>query len=170
MLTGLVLLIGVVGLVAGALMMLPMKSVRLQLGLLLAADPVTLGPVAANKVALVTIPFSDGENFVYADLTYAAGNGLDPIACATGASEVGIDPVSQTQIITLKPGAGSGFRWVTTGGLVGPISVYGYALIDNGASKLLGVQALANPIVLSGDGYQIDADPVQMIFVLSPLA
>jgi hypothetical protein len=150
--------------------MQPQKAVRLQLGALLAADPTTLGPVLANKVSLVTTPFSDGENFAIGDLTYAAAHGLDPILCATGASEVAVDPVSQQQIITLKPGAGSGFRWVTTGGLVGPVNIYGFALMDNAAAVLLGVQALANPIILNGDGYQIDADPLQMIFVLLPLS
>lgn len=63
--------------------MLPMIAVRLQLGVLLAADPTTLAPaVDANKVALISAAFAATENLVVADLTLAAGHGLDPILCA----------------------------------------------------------------------------------------
>jgi hypothetical protein len=149
--------------------MLPTVNVRLQLGALLAADTTTLAPTLANKMALIVAPFTPSENLVYGDLTYGSTNGLIPIDLATGAQEVALDPVSQAQVITLVPGTGPGFRWVTSGSFSGPISVYGTALIDNGGTLLLGVQALPTPIVVSAAGYAIDLDPQTMTFVLQPL-
>jgi hypothetical protein len=148
---------------------LPMQAVRLQLGALLAADTTTLAPASANLVALIIAPFTPVETLVIGDLTLGSTNGLVPIACAAGAQEVAIDPVSQAQIITLIPGAAPGFRWVTSGSFSAPISVYGIALVTAGSAALLGVQQLPSPITFSEAGYQLNVDPAQMVFVLQPL-
>jgi len=167
--TGLVLLAAIL-LPVLVLGMLPMQAVRLRLGALLAADTMSLAPVLANKLAVIVAPFTEAETLQYSDLTLASTNGLSPIALATGSQEVAIDPVSQAQILTLVPGAGTGFRWVTSGTFPPSITVYGFALIDNAGATLLGVVTLATPIVLSATGYQVEADPQMMTFVLQPLS
>lgn len=150
--------------------MLPMKAVRLQVGALLAADATTLAPAMnANNIALITSAFVLDENLVVGGLTYATGNGLDPIDCAVGAQEVAIDPITLAQVITLVPGSAAGFRWVTSGGLSVPVTVYGYALLTHSAAALLAAAAFDTPIVLPGDGYQIDADPAQLTVVQQPI-
>lgn len=151
--------------------MLPMSAVRLQLGNLLAADATTLAPATnANKIALVVAAFALSENLVAADLTLAAGNGLDPISGSTGSQEVALDPVTQEQLITLKPGATSGFRWVSSGSFTSPITVYGFALLDSTLADLLAAELLPTPIAIVAAGYQIDIDPVTMTFNLQPIS
>jgi hypothetical protein len=150
--------------------LLPMKAVRLQLGALLAADATTLAPASlANEVALIIAPFALSENLTVASLTLGSTNGLSPINCATGAQEVAQDPVTGSQLITIVPAAGSGFRWVSSGSFTAPITVYGYALLTNAGAVLLGAQALPTPIVFQSAGYQLDIDPLQIGFVLSPM-
>lgn len=147
-----------------------MRAVRLQLGVLLAADATTLAPAAdANMVALIVAPFSNVETLVAADLTLATDHGLAPIACSTGAQEVAVLPNSSSQIITLKPGAVSGFRWVSSGVFPPNIQVFGYALLTNDLATLLAAQALSSPITISDVGQQIDLDPITMQFAQAPL-
>jgi hypothetical protein len=148
---------------------LPVQSVRLQLGALLAADTTTLAPASANLIATIVAPFTPSETLVIGDLTLGSTNGLVPIACAAGAQEVAIDPVSQAQIITMLAGAAPGFRWVTSGSFAGPITVYGFALVTAGSAALLGTQALAAPVTFTEAGYQLDVDPAQMVLVLQPI-
>lgn len=161
---------GVVGLICAAALMVPMKAVRLQLGILLAADATTLAPAMdANMVALITAPFTTQENLVATDLTLATDHGLAPIACAAGAQEVAVLPNSLAQIITIKPGATSGFRWVSSGSFPPTISVYGYALLSNDLATLIAVQSVPEPIAITDVGQQIDLDPITMQFVQSPI-
>jgi hypothetical protein len=89
---------------------------------------------------------------------------------ATGAQEVAIDPTSQAQLITLVPGSGSGFRWVTSGSFTAPITVYGIALVDSTGAILLAAELFAQPITVSASGYQIDGDPLQLVFNLQPVS
>lgn len=164
------LALGIVALIASAATMLPMRAVRLRLGTLLAADATTLAPASdANMVALVIAPFTNSETLVVGDLTLAADHGLAPIACATGAQEVALLPSSFAQIITMKPGATTGFRWVSSGSFPPPITIYGYALLDNALANVLAAQTLDAPVIISDAGQQIDLDPVTMQFVQSPL-
>jgi hypothetical protein len=156
--------------VVGLRFMLPMVATRLRLGTLLADDTTTLAPAEdANLLGLVTNSFTLVETLTAGDLTIASTNGLAPIACATGDQGVGIDPVSQQQIITIIPGMGT-FRWVSSGSFTEPITVYGFALTDSTGATLIAAQTLATPVVFSEAGYQIDLDPVQLVFVLQPLA
>jgi hypothetical protein len=147
-----------------------MIAVREQLGALLAADATTLAPgVNANKIALIGAPFTPRETLHATDLTLLSGNGLSPIQGVTGAQVVGLDPVTQQQVIVIKAPAG-GYQWVTSGGLAVTKSIYGYALLDSTLATLLAVQALATPITVSADGYLIDFDPVEMTIVLAPIS
>lgn len=149
--------------------LLPMKAVRLALGSLLSADASTLAPATnANKIALIIAPFSPTEDLVIGDLTLATAGGLAAVAGATGAQTVGIDPVTLEQRIQIKPPAG-GYKWISSGGGPYPIAVYGYALIDNAAATLLGVQTFNPPINVSDDGQLIEADPVNITFVAQPM-
>jgi hypothetical protein len=151
--------------------MVPMVAVREQLGVLLAADATTLAPAGSgNVVAVIIAPFTLVETLTVGDLTLASTNGLSPIVCATGAQEVANDPTSGAQLITIVPASGSGFRWVTSGTFPPSITVYGYALCTTALGALLGVQVLATPITLATTGQQIDADPLQMVFVPRPLS
>lgn len=150
--------------------MLPMVAVRQRLGVLLAGDATTLAPATAgNKIALVSAAFALSENLSIGQLTLAAGNGLDPILCATGAQETAIDPVTSEQVLTIVPAAGSGFRWVTSGTLAGPITIYGAALIDNLAANLLAAMTLPQPVAFHTAGYQLDIDPQTIQFVINPM-
>ena len=161
---------GLIALYLSLRSLLPMKAVRLQLGTLLAADPTTLAPATlANEVALIIAPFALSENLTVGSLTLASTNGLSPISCAVGAQEVAQDAMSGAQLITIVPGAGTGFRWVSSGSFTAPITVYGYALLTNGGATLLGAQTLPAPIVFQTAGFQIDLDPVQIGFVLQPM-
>ena len=152
-------------------LMLPMYAVRQQLGALLAADSTTLAPsVTGNILALIVTPFALTENLVPGDFTVATTNGLTAISCATGTQEVGNDPTSGMQIITIVPASGSGFRWLTSGSFSAPIPLYGIALLKSDSSVLYGVQQFATPIIVNQAGQQVDVDPVQMTFVLQPLS
>lgn len=150
--------------------MLPMKNVRLQLGTLLAADATTLAPATnANKIALVTAPFALSENLTAGALTLGTSNGLTPIAGVTGAQSVGLDPLTQQQIIQILSPAG-GWKWLTSGSFSGAITVYGYALLDTTLANLIAAALLPTPINVDAAGYIIDIDPVEMVFVLQPVS
>jgi len=149
--------------------MLPTKSVRQQLGILLAADTTTLAPVAANKVALVMAPFVPSENLVLADLTLADFTGSTPIAGVAGAQLVGTDPATLQEVITNKAPAG-GWRWITTALTHLPETIYGYALIDNAGATLIATATLPQPVTLSEIGDFIDLGSLELTFVLQPIS
>lgn len=150
--------------------MLPMIAVREQIGNLLAADATTLAPATnGNKIALITQVFTPSETLVASNLTLASGNGLDPIQGVTGAQSVGLDPVSQEQIILIKAPAG-GYKWISSGTIGTPITLYGYALLDSTLATLLAVQAFPTPITITAAGYLVDVDPTEMTIVLSPIS
>lgn len=150
--------------------MLPMRAVRLQLGNLLAADATTLAPATnANKVSLVGAAFALSENLTVSSLTLISGNGLSALAGQTGAQLVAQDPTTQDQVITLSPPAG-GWRWVSSGTIGSPITVYGFALTDSAVATLLAAGLLPTAIVITAAGYAIDLDPMLMTFVLNPIS
>ena len=147
--------------------MLPMRDVRLQLGELLAADTTTLAPVAANKIALVAAAFTPSENLVIGDLTLATFTGSAPIAGAAGAQQVGNDPVTGEQVITILSPVG-GYRFECSVAPASPEVIFGFALVDNAAALLLGVAVLASPITIRAVGDFVDLGAVEMRFVLQP--
>lgn len=149
--------------------MLPMKALRIALGELLAADVDTLAPVAANKIALIAANFGLNENLVVGDLTLASFTGSTPKAGAAGAQQVGIDPLTGDQVITILAPVG-GWRWECTAAPGAPETIYGYALLLADLSVLLGAELLDNPITISDDGDFIDLGSVPIRFVAQPMA
>lgn len=150
--------------------MLPMKPVRKQLGELLGADATTLAPAAnANKIALIKAAFVPEENMVPANVTLADFDGSDPLLAAVGAQQVGIDPATGAQIITIKEPAG-GWRWETTGLTNLPQTIYGYGLFSNDMATLLGLALLPAPVQLSEVGQEINLGVVKMTMVDEPLS
>jgi hypothetical protein len=140
--------------------MKPVRALSNQLSTLLAGDTATIGAAAANKVALINAPFVPGVNLLFADLSLSATAGLVPLAGVAGAQFESVDPVTGELIVEIKPPAG-GFRWETQVGFTGPETIYGFALIDNGAANLWGTQSLPDPIVLTAPNESIIAPPIQ---------
>jgi hypothetical protein len=150
--------------------MLPMRALRLALGELLAANAATLAPaVDANVIALVAAPFTPGENLVAADLTYATFTGSAPLEGATGSQQAGVDPVTSEQKITILAPAG-GWRWECTVAPVAPETIYGYALLNDDSTELLGVEVFANPIPIAAVSDFVDLGAVTITFVLQPMS
>jgi hypothetical protein len=150
--------------------MLPMKAVRLQLGELLAADATTLAPPALNnKIALVKAAFAVSEDLNAAALTLADFDGSTELSAGLGTQQVGNDPATGEQIITIKEPVG-GWRFETTGVTNLPQTIYGFALLDSTLATLIGAALLPAPIALTEIGQEINLGVVQMRFVTQPLA
>jgi hypothetical protein len=149
--------------------MLPVLNLRISLGSLLAADVPTLAPVAANKIALIAADFTPSESLVLADLTFAAGTGMAPIAGVAGAQIVGNDPITQEQVITIKAPAG-GWHWISSVPFTVPDTLFGYALTNGAGTVLLGVTKLDQPITIGNTGDFFDAGEVDIRFVLQPMS
>jgi hypothetical protein len=150
--------------------MLPVKALRLELGTALAADAATLAPVAnGNKIALVVNPFTPNENLVIGDFTLASFTGSTPLVAGTGTQEVGIDPTTGQQSITMKEPAG-GWRFACTVTPASPQNVYGYILMDNAAATLLAMQAFDAPITISASGQFIEIPYARLTMVLEPMS
>jgi len=150
--------------------MLPIKAVRLQLGELIAADATTLAPPAlANIVRLVMAAFAAEENLVVADLTFATFDGSTALAAGLGTQQVGIDPVTLEQIVTIKEPAG-GWRFEVTGATNLPQTIFGYALLTDGSAALLAVNQFLEPITLSAIGEEINLGTLKFTIVPQPMA
>lgn len=126
----------------------------------LATDTTTLANVSAPKVALIIAPFVPGTDLDAASLTFGSVFGLAPLACVAGSQNEGVDPINGDLLIDMKPPAG-GWRWETGIGFVGPVTVYGFALVDNTLANLYGTQLFANPIVLTVVNQVIELERVR---------
>lgn len=150
--------------------MLPMKPVRLRLGTLLAADATTLAPAADNNtVLLIMSDFTPNEDLVPADLTPATFDGSAGLLAELGAQQVGLDPTTGDQIVTIEEPVG-GWRWITTGLTNLPQTIFGYGLYNEALDTLLGVTKLDTPITLQGVGEEINLGAIQLRFVLEPIS
>jgi len=149
--------------------MLPTKALRLALGDLLAADVATLAPVAANKIALVINNFVMDETLPLGAFTLATFTGSTPKAGAAGAQQVGSDPATQDQVITILAPVG-GWRWECTVAPAAPETIFGYILTDNAGAVLLGMQLLDVPVTIVNATDFIDLGSVPMRFVVQPLS
>lgn len=127
---------------------------------LLAADTATLAPATlANKIALVMANFVPSESLKLSDLTLATFTGSTPILGTAATQPEGLDPATGDSIIDL-PAASGMYRWETTATTLLPQTIYGYALIDNGATKLLASALLDAPVTLTDINQRIDiGDP-----------
>lgn len=150
--------------------MLPMKLLRLALGNLLAADATTLAPAMdANKTALIAAAFNLNENLALGSLTLATFTGSAPKVGAAGAQQVGTDPLTGDQVITILAPAG-GWRWECSAAPGAPQTIFGFCLLDNAAAVLLAAEVLDNPIVITNVGDFIDLGQIPMRFVIQPLS
>lgn len=150
--------------------MLPMKDLRLSLGTALAADAATLAPVAdANKVALIKTAFALNEDLEIGDLILATFTGSTPLSGSTGAQQVGIDPATLQQRITIKEPLG-GWRWVNADASPLTQTIYGYCLINDAGDALLAAALLPTPITLTDIDQEINLGTVEMTFVAQPLS
>lgn len=149
--------------------MVPTKALRLQLGELLAADLTTLAPVAANKIKLINAPFVESEGLALGDLSFATFTGSAAKAGASGAQQAGIDPATQEQKITNLAPAG-GWRWECTATPGSPEDIYGYALVDDGNTTLLGTHMFPTAVSIAEEGDYIDLGAVEISFVLQPMS
>lgn len=140
--------------------MIPVKALANQLSTLLAADASTLAPPAlANKVGLVVANFTPTPATVYGDLVISAAASLTPIAVPVGAQAESVDPVTGEYVVEIIPPLG-GYRWETPPGFTGPVTVYGFALFDNGAANLWGSVKIDTPILLNGPNQVVTAPPL----------
>jgi hypothetical protein len=150
--------------------MLAMKSVRLALGDLLAADPATLAPAAnANEISLVMADFVEDENLVIGDLTLATFTGSTALSAGLGTQPTGIDPVTQDQVITMKEPAGS-WRWETGDAVNLPQTIYGFAFTTKTAGALLAVHRFDTPITLTQANQFIDIGKAEFRLVAQPMS
>lgn len=150
--------------------MRPVKSVRTQLGELLAADATTLAPaLAANKIALIAAPYVFDENMVIGDLTLATFTGSTPKSGATGTQQAGLDPATGDQLVTITPPAG-GWRWECTAAPATPETIYGAALTNDAGTTLLGVMTLLDAITVAGVGDEVNLGKVDMRINAVPIS
>lgn len=149
--------------------MLAMKSLRLRLGELLAAEAAYLAPAADNnEVALIKENFSLGETLVIADLTLADFDGSAPLLAELGEQQCGIDPITGDQVVTIKEPAG-GWRFETTALEGLPQTIFGYALTTKDGVALLAVALLPVAITLTEVGQEINLDKVVFRIVPEPM-
>ena len=149
--------------------MTPMRNVRLALGTALAAATPLNQPTDENIVRLISAPFTENEDLVVGDLTFADFDGSTAIDQPVGPAQVGIDPQSGEQRITVTEPEG-GWRFVTTGVTNLPQTIYGYALLTAASAALVGVHAFAEPIDLTAVTQEINLDKVTLTFVTQPIS
>ncbi len=150
--------------------MLPVKTIRLQMGELLAADSTYLAPaVNGNKVSLIAAPFTPDENLVLGNLTLATFTGSAAKVAGTGTQGTGVDPATGEQIITILDPAG-GWRWECTAAPGAPETIYGIALTDNGVTVLYGVEPFDVPVTIAAVGDQVQVGNVKLTVNSSPIS
>lgn len=150
--------------------MLPMKALRLELGTALAADAAILAPVADNnEIALIAASFSPSENLAISDLVLATFTGLAPKLAGLGTQNVGIDPATQQQSITIKEPIG-GWRFQCTVTPSPPQTIYGFCLTTKNGVALLGVEAFPVPITITEAGNFVEIGFARLTFVLQPMS
>lgn len=128
---------------------------------LLSTDTSTLAP-AANPpfVRLAMNAFVPTSEIAVGDITPATFDGYADIAAPTGAQLQSQDPLTQDSIVQMKPPAG-GWRWETTGLTNLPMTIFGYALIDDAETVVYGSELFPEPIVLNGVNQSITIGSVQ---------
>jgi len=149
--------------------MLPMSALRLSLGNALAEGAILSQPANAMIVRLIIAPFAESENLVVGDLTFADFDGSTGLDVALDDQQVGVDPVTGLQRVTLIEPLG-GWRWETTGVTNLPQNVYGAALLSNASAALLAVMTLITPVTLDAVGQEINLGTLSFTFVPQPLS
>lgn len=150
--------------------MLPKKPVRLQLGELLAADATTLAPAALeNIVTLLAADFALDEDTLVGSLTAATFTGSTPLDCGLGTQNVGIDPATGEQQITLLSPVG-GWRWECTAAPGAPETIYGAMLTNSTGATLLALHKLATPIVVQAVADEVQLGTLKLTIASQPIS
>lgn len=148
--------------------MLPMKSLRLAIGEALAAAEPLYQDTNANLVRLISAPFTPSEDLAVGDLTFADFDGSTAIACPLEEAQVGIDPNTGQQVLTVYEPAG-GWRFEVTGLTNLPQTIYGFALLTAASAALIAVATLAEPVDLTAVGQEINLDKLTLTVVAQPM-
>jgi hypothetical protein len=148
--------------------MLPVKAVRLQLGALLAADSTTLAPGAnGNEIALFINNVTPTENNVIGDFTPATFTGSTAKVLGTGTQNVGVDPTTGEQVITMLDPVG-GLNFICTVAPAAPQTVYGFILQTHLGVALLAIGLLPNPVTITNIGDMVAVDPATLRIIAAP--
>lgn len=143
--------------------MVPSQSIFDAMVTLLAADATGLANTTANKLALVVSTFTPSRSLALANITLATFTGSTPLSVGTGTQQVFVDPISNLKLIQLKEPAG-GFNWICTATPGTPETVYGWALLVNDLSAILGSGLLDTPIPISAAGQGVSIPYCRMAF------
>jgi len=146
-----------------------MLSLRLAIGELLAANLPLAQPTNELIVRLIAAPFSEDENLVVGDLTFATFTGSTALEVAVDDQQVAVDPVTSQQVVTLVEPLG-GWRWETTDAVNLPETIYGAALLTSASAALLALHTLPTPIGLTAAGQEINLGALQFRINLSPMS
>jgi len=141
--------------------MIPMRPLRLSLGTSFASDPAYLAPAQnPNKIVLVKNNPPVSENMTLENIVPADFTGSAPIDGLPGAQQVGVDPNTMDQVVTIKDPLG-GFRWITGDNVNLPQTIYGYALLTANGTSLLAYMPFTAPMDLLDQGQEINLGKVQ---------
>jgi len=153
--------------------MLAIRDAQRDVGtqLILATSLFHAGVTGAFTVSLITNEFVPSVDIELGDLTFAAGDGLDPKDTDTGEQcTVGIDPATAEQIIT-PPEPTGGWLWILTADQDPPVTIYGFALSQMGApGPLIATQLLDAPVTLTNTGDQLALPAVKCTLPAFPLS
>lgn len=147
--------------------MLPVKVLRESIGAAFAADTAYLAAASAPKVKLAMADFTASDDLVVGSLTEATFDGYAAKTPTAGAQQVAVDPVTGEQIVTLVEPVG-GWRWVSSGVTNLPQTIYGFYLVDNAGTALLGAEKLDTPVTITASGQEINIGRVTFRFVNPP--
>ena len=141
--------------------MYPTDVLALSMADALAADTASLGAVLALHVHLVAAPFTpDGQTDVAA-LTLATFTGSAALAAGAAPQQVGVDPITNEVLVTLKEPAG-GWRWECTVAPGVPETIVGYVVTDNADTDTFGSGLLAVPVPVSAVNHVVHIPDVTL--------
>lgn len=143
--------------------MIPAKELYDAIAALVAADA-DIGVDA--KVVPIIAPFVPGVGLVHADLTYGTGD-LAPLTSADAPSE-GFDPLTGQWKILLDAPVG-GWTWIPAGVTpVLPVTIYGFALVNNANTLLLATTALDAPIIITVPATILEFKDANLLMLIPP--
>jgi len=127
------------------------KALRLALGDELASLLGLTGPPVALTLCLIKEDFVPSETLVPSSLTEADFDGYAAVTIEAVDQDVGIDPVTQEQIVTIREPAG-GWRFQASGAGSLPQTIYGYVIVRGAtlaAGSLAGCKRLDVPVTFN---------------------
>jgi hypothetical protein len=143
--------------------MVPSSSLFDSMVSLLAADTAGLANATANKVALVISSFTPSRSLALGSITLATFTGSTPLSAGTGTQQVFSDPLTGLKLIQIKEPAG-GWNWICTATPGSPETVYGWVLLVNDLSAILGSGLLDTPVQISANGQGLSIPYLRMLF------